>query len=345
MPVGLHKVRTNNDLTLLQVYAIEEARFHLALAQGPQDFNTNMGVTNRGINKKMTTTGVYKEIPWAPLTSTEEKNAQDLFKQYKEQITVNIKKQNIKPDSHPGRKLRQKNLKDLFTQHWEKYRDVMAQVPLIQFISSAHPSDAEIAQAAQKQEELAKKELTQIQEWKKTLERGDDNQPIDPQIFGALDYRLLVEEVLLMNPEYCSVAASTLEAREQRQLGNTLAVVGPLLAASIVLPPAGGVALGLAATGGMAYVSYSEFQNARMLALSEIVAEKGALDPTQLDELDKEIGTQLTLGVGLNAAFLGTSGKMRNLFRSSRLAASSATSARRTLLKAPPAFLKKDLPR
>jgi hypothetical protein len=298
-------------------FKIEEARYHLALAQGPTDPRSVMGAANDGVNNKLWTTGVHKEVRWKPMTPSEVTAAKLLLKNYEEPTKASIRSQGLNGHDYSSRRLFMDKMIPIRRGHWNEYRNIMSSVPLLQFISSLNPSDEEIAGAAYKQQDLALQERDKFRTWSKKLEAGDGSVPSD--LLAALDYKNVVEEVLKKSPQFCGVATGLAEVRDQRELGNVIVPLGAVIVLSALTPPTVAVGIGLGAGAVGAGQSYKEFHDARSRALSEIVAENGVSNASDLDDLSQSFAQAATAGMALNAVGAGGTSKAAAVLRSQKL--------------------------
>jgi hypothetical protein len=299
-------------------FKIEEARYHLALAQGPQDPRTVFGAANEGINKRMTTTGVHKDVPWKPLTPAEEKAATEILRREEKKVRDKVLARGYNGHSYASRRLFQDEMMVIRKGHWNEYRKVLSSVPFVQFISSLNPSDKEIAEAARKQGELALKEQKKLREFRWKL-KSKRTKEINTDLLDMLEYRSIVEDLLTVHPEYCGVAAGLAEVRDQRALGTAAATMTGLIVLSVLVPPAAGIALGVGASGVAAYEAYDDFHKARQMALSEVIAEKGAPDATELNERRQGFEQAATVGVAMGGAMGGVTSRGAQAVRSQKL--------------------------
>ena len=298
-------------------FKIEEARYHLALARDPQNMRAVMGDSADGLNNRMWTFGIYKDTQWKPMSTSERKAAADVLEQEKADVRMKIHSLGLSESSAQGQQIMKDEMQAIGKGHWNAYRRVLTTAPLVQFISSLNPSDAEIAGAAAKQGALAEKEKRHLE----ALEKGLDQDPshLDADLLGLLDYKNVVDQLLHLRPDFCGIAAGFKDVLDQRSFGTNIASMTALFVLAVAVPPTAGIALGAAAGIYDGYSAYQDFNSARTMALSEIGGEKGAPDAAELGHLSLTAANMSTVGLATDVAMFGGISKVSSLLRSEKL--------------------------
>lgn len=302
-------------------YNVRASRAHLALSSG----NRLSSAEATTINRKLNPLGSYKNTHWNELDDAELAKAQKNMDVYKKQFQklksltdtqmqdlVNLRNQQghqlRKEYLHEFRKMRRK--------HLDEYRKIISKFPLINYLSSPQPTEAEIYSAGMRMQENAQSELARIRDLKKIL-RELKTDVIPNSTLLLTDYGGLVEGLLSERPEFCAVATSTYLVRGERELGNAILMTAPLLAATVLAPPMAAVAISVAASTAYAGLSYIEFKDKERAHLTTPI-DNGTLraDYQSVDEANSYVKSELIM-IPIDGALGGIASKLATPLRKS----------------------------
>jgi hypothetical protein len=296
------------------VYAIKEARIHLSLV-------TNTGSGNPTSPNSTLSPRGFKSVDWSPLTPVELQESERILRLYAERfrqtLQINETEYNsiLQPydrsqngevwpnpmlvqDGEMRHRMLLSNLQGFMEtraqRHLDRYRQIVSQYPIINYLSSMEPSPSEIVQAAQRLKANAENELRDLQQMGRRINSMSPNVPNEAS--QLLDYNLMVEELLAERPEFCRIATNEQNRRSRRAITQSLLLGAPLLAASFLAPPV--AAMALAAAGGtvFAYQSYGDFVSQQSSAYAAVIND-GSLRASQysVDEVRGFFRTDLAM--------------------------------------------------
>jgi hypothetical protein len=213
--------------------------------------------------------------------------------------------------------------------NWASYAKVISTHPILQYITSAPLNRTELIAAVKVLRGHLEQDIQMAKEKRTLLEKtstpvhgrsgvrvGKRDLPTPTDALALLDFTPQLENLLLEKPEYCGLATSLVLTKDNRKLGNQLAIGIPIAAAAIALPFFTpwivGASFG-AAAGGMAVVETKiERDHAFHRFLSVLEHETGPEETTSsryqdLARADKEFKVSLFLPPA--GAILGGAGK------------------------------------
>ncbi len=321
---------------------VKKARMHLALAQTVGQIRTAaLKRADLQPNSNLSSLGTQKETSWKPLVPNELEKANLILKQDIETAEAEanrlIATGSLKTtDKH--RFINDTILSARFT-HGLLYVELLSRHPILQYLESAAPADAEIAAAISRMlknlnddRAYAEKALKAANETSAySAPRGirfktGPITELPADALGLLDFTSHVEFVLQTSPRFCGLAASLHYTKEDRSFGNGLAIGVPLIAASLALPIMGqwmaGSALGF--TTGVGFAVQSKFD--RNLAASRFISKLEAESSDEYNDLDRaDRDYKIALALGPVAALASPALQVATVgLRASRFGASLA---------------------
>jgi hypothetical protein len=297
---------------------VREARFHLSLSQNQHQIRTWTSTPLREINAELDPLGTYKFKSWNPLTEPEKQQANHKFNIYLADIKAEAKKrlthQQICVDC--VEKFSDDALLSIRYQHYQAYHQMLAELPLIQYLSGPEVSKAELTSAFKEMKVDLVNELKQIAQYEKILTKN----PLPSETLNILNYSSQLEETLLEDNRDCGLASSLVYTMTNRQLGNSIAIGLPILAVSFFAAPAivalggtaalgtaVGIGTGAAAGGGLAISSYIDFYNTQKRTMGYIYGDSLGADLNDLESSEKRVqydAVTLPVGFGLGGMAL-----------------------------------------
>lgn len=276
---------------------VQQARMHLALAQTEHQMSSLTYTARYDLNAKLDSLGTFKLVSWQGLLAREQKSAETILHEYSSEIDTEVaqlisKGELPKPRTwivHGKEELFDDPLTSRFRNdamlaarfgHGESYREIIANFPIVQYLTRAKTTRAEVLSAIAEMQKRLAEEKKLLDETRAainhmpTTSRGQSERlaSLDPGALKILDYRRLVELELLRDPADCSVATGLLLTRENRELGNGLAIALPILASSFVLAPIISVPIGIAAGIAFTLESREGLKHAERQYLSQVKA-------------------------------------------------------------------------
>lgn len=306
-------VRKKIDAEILPM--VHSARMNLALAQTTGQIQTAaFEKASLTANESLSSLGTHKETSWQPLVANETKNAKTILEEYLSESKTEAARQVT------AGKLAKKDvasfvndavLSSRFT-HGLTYIETLSHNPILQYLKSAKPSDQEIMQAVQKMRKnlahdrayaekalRAANETSSYASYRGVRYKNGPLTELNSDALPILDFTSHVESALQETPEFCGLAASLQYTKENRAIGNGLAIGIPLVVVSFALPIAGqamaGAALG--AIGGAGFVVQSKFD--RDLAANRFISKlevDSNEDYEKLDRADRDYKISWALG-------------------------------------------------
>jgi hypothetical protein len=294
---------------------VRAARIKLAVSQTTAQIQT--AVLQHGslhTNESLDSLGTQKETSWDRLEPSESKKASKILAEFKSEseteaarlvATGKLTKRNI------PRFVNDAILSARFTSGLE-YIEILSRNPILQYLKSAKPSDNEIMQAVQKMQQHLKSDRDYAEKAVRAASETSSygsvrgvrykNGPlreINPDALSLLDFTSHTESVLQESGEFCGLAASLQETKENRALGNGLAIGVPLIVASLALPLAGQAIAGavIGGVGGVGYAVSSKFDrnHAADRFISKMKAESEE-EYRKLDQADRDFKIAMVLG-------------------------------------------------
>lgn len=293
---------------------VKDARYNLSLAQSQHEFKSWISIASQKVNKDLDDLGSYKLKDWAPLTDAENKRAQEQLNIYRSQISAETKAR------FEGQKLciscqsqfREDALFSVRFQNFQTYHQMIAEVPLLQYLKGPEVSTADLRTAFTEMDKDLSKEEQQLNEYEKML-AGTGDIPTDA--LKVMNYATEVEETLLEDEGYCGLGAALVFSRSNRQIEAALAMGLPILAASIFAAPVvlavGGTALAATATsigvgvaGGAGFTlhSYERFKETQQRTMGHIYGDDLKQDLVDLESSEQQLkydAVTMPIGFGL----------------------------------------------
>lgn len=284
---------------------VKEARFHVSLAQSAHNPRAWLREPSYKVNKDLSVWSQYKELPWEAITVDEELKAQEALDHYQAQINSAIEKKleskEIKP--HEVNKAKNKALLKVRYQHFLRYQEMMGQLHLLNFISSADPDVRDIERALEKVQELLEKEKAYIAQINTEYEiQNNTTMLATNNLLRVFHYTNIVEQALLKDHRYCNLAAAVINYRNRRMIKFALGVGLPVMASSFFVPPLAGIGVGLLAGGGFAAHSQLKLTKMKQAYLSSIYGDEYGIETRELStqKRTRDFEVVITpLGLGL----------------------------------------------
>ncbi len=263
----------------------KKARYHLSIAQNAFDRDwkpsTRLTVSYEPNTALTVPRGSYKETPWDPLTSKEHQVANEVLEKYRQHVwstnkvdssTFEWKNRGHAKRTRPFKQAVSREMRYFRNEHLRRYNDTLSEIPLLQFIKSAHPDAAEIQGAAQKVRDLAEKEVKRLLGLMTELQALGPGDRIPQKFFDLMSFAAFSEGVLLNNPKYCSIATAISKTRDNRQLGNAIGISLPLFAIGLAASPLVAVGAGVAASIPLSLSAKKSYDQALEQRFAQIVS-------------------------------------------------------------------------
>lgn len=306
------------------------ARMDLALSQNAKDYGTILTRSaEQSLNLNLDARGTQKETSWKSMSKPERESAVEILEQYISESKTQAAKIH-KPGSREYGKFVNDAVLGARLKNGYNYLNTLSRMPLLQFIESPEPSDQEILNGVKTMRSHISTDLNSVKALLQTtnqthhvVQRLGGLEPIrypireiDPKVLGILDYSTQLEAVLRENPQFCGLATSLFYTKENRKLGNDLAIGIPLAVTAIAVPffTPWVIGAGVGALAGSVAVVESKLSRDeaahRFLTVVEyenVQQEKTSDAYAKLAQADKEFKVSLILPpVG---AILGGAGK------------------------------------
>lgn len=306
------------------------ARIDLALAQDAKDYGTIVSHSSKqNLNFKLDRRGTQKEKPWKALSKPEEDTAIETLESYIEQAKAKAVLKH-KPGSPEYTNFVNDAVLGARLKNGYNYVHTLSRMPLLQFIQNEQPSDQEIIDGIKVMRGHIATDLKSTKALLTlanrthvtTMGRGGvaynrkEIKEIDARALGILDFSTQLEKVLQTAPQFCGLATSLVYTKENRKLGNDLAIGIPLAATAIVVPffTPWVIGAGVGALVGSVAVVESKLNRDdaahRFLTVVEyenVEQEKASAAYSKLAQADKEFKVSLILPPA--GAILGGGGK------------------------------------
>lgn len=239
-----------NDWKAAFLKEVAGARIDLALAQDAKDYGTILSHSaQQNLNLELNRRGTQKELPWKALSKTERETATGILEDYLEQAKSKALLQHKKGTPEYTKFVNDAVLGARLKNGYN-YVHTLSRMPLLQFIQSDKPTDQEIISGIKVMRKHIAADLKSTKELLALTNRTHITTTgrsgvatsrkviteIDPRALGILDFSTQLEKVLEEAPQYCGLATSLIYTKENRKLGNDLAIGVPLAAAAIAVP-------------------------------------------------------------------------------------------------------------
>lgn len=283
---------------------VRRARYHLSLSQTQYQFKTILKSTSYEVNTDLESPGTYKLVEWQPLTIQEKERAEATIKEYISELTESANSDSSLTTSHPSnqesvkRKFIEHSFLVIRLRHFSEYRKMLSELPLMHYLSESNISEQGLRTALKKLKADLEKEKRYLMGLKEQLKLSS----LPSSVLSLMKYSQIVEESLLKNNSYCAIASSLEFTLQNRQLGNSLAIMLPIMVASSVAAPivlaVGGTAVaattaayGAAAigTGIGVGISYYDVLDARNLVVGHIYRNDSGLAQQNLDQSQRAL--------------------------------------------------------
>lgn len=309
---------------------IAGARIDLALSQDAKDYGTILSHSSaKSLNTELDSRGTQKEKSWKPLSPSERETASGILEDYIAEAKAKAAESH-KVGSSEYKKFVNDAVLGARLKNGYNYVNTLSRMPLLQFVNSEKPSDQEILDGIK----IMRKHIAEdIKATKENLKIANQNvsiiygrsgvevrrvprTEIDPRALSLLDFSPQLEAILRENPKFCGLATSLVNTKDNRKIGNSLALGIPLAVTAIVVPFFTPWIIGAgvgAAAGSVAVVesklSRDEAAHRFMTVVEyENVHQDRPTEPYQrLAEADKEFKVSLILPPA--GAILGGVGK------------------------------------
>ncbi|MBL7542850.1 MAG: hypothetical protein JNL11_03495 [Bdellovibrionaceae bacterium] len=295
-------VRSWTENQLPQI--IRLARYNLALAHHSPNASLLGTKEELNLNLELDSKKSSKEVPWEALNLEEIKIAEAGFKSIQSEVGSNVSSRSKGLNKSERENLYLADLLRVRHTHYMIYLSFMGINPIMQYLKSPNPTNSEIHIAAKTVLENLEKENQLLSKIENAVEKPysvgrSGTKSFDSQVLDLLSYRTEVEEVLLEDPKYCGLGVSLHQVKSNRQ--TTVALAGlPILAASFLVPPLYGLAIGALSAGYFVYDSQGRLddnlarENARIQRegmvdfLTNITTEGKKSDQIR-DDLQKDV--------------------------------------------------------
>jgi hypothetical protein len=292
---------------------VKEARFHLLLSQGTHDLDTFFVEANSELNEDMSNWAIYKDIDWDEPTLNERITAQGVLDQYKRAVKD--------MDEDQANMI----LMALRAKHFDQYKSMFAVLNLLQYLHSSSPDRREVREALMDLRDTLEVEerrlsqlvaMTEKSRWR-YFDRKKATDPVGRRRQGRVqnrpsndfmelfDYTSILEDILILNPQFCPLAIAVIEQRGNHELRETLAIGLPLLASSFFVPPLAGIAIGVAAGSGITYHTHTKLQGEIGRNLGHVYGDDTGIGLEKMNALKRQRNVELAIlpiGLGLGTA-------------------------------------------
>lgn len=241
------------------------ARYNLALAHHSQNASLLGTKAELNLNFELDSKKSSKEVPWEPLTLEEKKVAESGFKRIQSEIGANISEKSKGLNRSERSNLYLADLLKVRHTHYMIYLSFMGINPVLQYLKSPNPTSSEIHTAAKIVLENLEKEKLSLSRIENAVSKPfsvgrSGTKSFDSQVLDLLNYRTEVEEVLLEDPKFCGLGVGLHQVKSNRQTAVALAGL-PILAASFLVPPLYGLAIGALSAGYYVYDSQGKLND------------------------------------------------------------------------------------
>lgn len=267
---------------------IREARFELSMSLG-HDEEPNVRLHPGKDSVKMLT--------WERLDDEEKSRAAQYLKIYADQIK---QKNNWTSESFAVPSNLHKFIDQMGGQrriHYKRYVEIMSELPILQYIRSANPSQQEVANATAKILENAEADIEHLRSVANQLaeyEKDPVQSPFPSELYELLAYRPHLEGFLFANKGQCPIANDLYNLHARHSTVKNIALTGALFATGFLAPPIVGVAVGVGASAYLGTTSYQDYKKvkAHSFAIYQNTDEKQFVDASG-KRLKSEDGTPL----------------------------------------------------
>lgn len=306
------------------------ARIDLALAQDAKDYGTILSQSaKKSLNIELNRRGTQKEMAWKGLSKSEQETAIKILEDYVEQAKSKAALKH-RPGSSGYTKFVNDAVLGARLKNGYNYVHTLSRMPLLQFMQNEKPSDQEILNGIKVMRKHIASDLKSTRALLVTTNRTHITTmgrggvairrkavtEIDSRALGLLDFSSQLEKVLEEAPQYCGLATSLVYTKENRKLGNDLAIGVPLAVAAIAVPFFAPWVVGAGVGALVGSVAVVESKLARdeaahrfltVVEYENVQQEKTSDAYARLAQADKEFKVSLILPPA--GAILGGAGK------------------------------------
>ncbi len=309
---------------------VRGARIDLALSINANQYDTLIKKSGHiSANLALDPHGTLKKEDWKPLDKAESDLTKKILEEYKTEATSEAQKRGHKPGSESYNRFVSDAILGARLKNWASYAKVISTHPILQYITTSPLNRTELLGAVKilrghlnQDTKMAKEKLELLGKTtapvygRSGVKVGIKSLPTPTDALALLDFTPQLERLLLENPKYCGLATSLVLTKDNRKLGNQLALGIPITAAAIALPFFTpwiiGASFGAAAGGAAVLETKLERDHAFHRFLAVLEHETGAEETTSpryqdLTKADKEFKVSLFLPPA--GAILGGAGK------------------------------------
>lgn len=253
----------------------QAARSYLALAMSSNERKDDRDPVH--INRQLSSLGTYKESPWQPLSDEEAKISEGKLKEIILEVGAKIPLSNDEAKSATQRRKKIQEIREIYI---FVYQALMGVHPVLQNITSASPSKAEVNQAAQKTLYALALEKHKLSSMEASLRKPFNlgragNKTYPAEVLDILKYRTEVEQVLLEHPEFCGLALTLRQVEENR--GETQdGIKAVAFVGSWFLGPISSMLAGAAMGSWSLGQSFLTYRNSEMRVLARLNSAEGS---------------------------------------------------------------------
>ncbi len=297
---------------------VREARIDLALSINASQYETlikrsGLVDANMGLDPH----GTFKKTKWQVLNAEEAQLTKQILKEYRNESEAEAKKYGLLPGTEAHKKFVQDAILGARLKNWSNYVKTISTHPILQYLTR-YPIDRNELQTAIRElrghlrsdRAMAQAKLTALNTTTAPIvnefgiEIGKQSLPTPASALTLLDFQPQLERLLLAKPEFCGLATSLVLTKENRKIGNQLAIGIPIAVTGIALPFFTPWVVGAgfgAAAGGLAVLESKlerdyAFQRFMAVLEHENATEKPASERYQdLMRADKELKVSLFL--------------------------------------------------
>ncbi len=294
---------------------VKQARFHAALAQSPHNLNTWRKTPEKEINEDLSIWSIYKLNAWEDQTKEEAFKARTQLTRYSNQIKNKLDEYIVMGKVAPDKfdEFYNKTMLDTRYRHYLKYQSMLGSVHLLQYISAAEPDIDDIFMAFQELLDNFKKEKEYVAKKKLEFEvLNSTTMRTSNSILDFMNYRSLLEELLLENPRYCNIAAALTKYRGRRYIKQALGVALPVMVGSMFMPPLSGLVVGATIGSGFALHSQSKLNHQVKISMGKVYGDEAGMELLEVSNTKKQRDFDVAImpiGLGLMSSASSKFGK------------------------------------
>lgn len=233
---------------------VRGARIDLALSINASQYDTLMKKSGHvGANHRLDAHGTFKKENWKPLDKSETELTATILRDYQAEAASEAEKRGHKPGSETYKRFVSDAILGARLKNWANYAKVISTHPVLQYITTSPVDRTELLSAVKNLRshldqdiKMAKDKLQLLQKagapiYGRTpglsgVQLGNRELLTPTDALALLDFTPQLETLLLEKPEYCGLATSLVFTKDNRKLGNQLALGIPIAAAAIALP-------------------------------------------------------------------------------------------------------------